>query len=209
MTSEWDRYKTRTLFHLFEAACLLQGHHPKKEYLDNPPDLVPDTFRELTEFMAGKGLIDTGLVNNRPPGDIESTRERSMTFNYGRSPILSPEDFHEKESRKKFHWGAQIRWREILEYADKKGICPAFLASDLTESVEIAPLSPHTEEKPLHPKERKSYLKLIAGLLKAQKIDPRERGNAKSLVGMVNLAGFELSDDKIRDILKEVKDLTD
>lgn len=68
-------------------------------------------------------------------------------------------------------------------------------------------INPSLEDKPLHTKERKSYLKLIKALLKKLNIEPSERGNAKGLERMVTEVGQSLGDDKIRDILKEVQDL--
>jgi hypothetical protein len=148
MTSEWDVYKERTLFDVFEVACLIEGYHPRLEYLDNPPDRIPYRCFDLQRFMVRKSLI-----YNRPPGDIESILERVTVLNQRNGSLFSREDYHEKESRKKFYWGAQIRWREILEYVQKNDIRPAFLSNYLNESIEVSsPLEPEKKlEKALTP----------------------------------------------------------
>jgi hypothetical protein len=63
------------------------------------------------------------------------------------------------------------------------------------------------QEKPLSTKERNSMLSLIAALLNEAKFDYRQKGIAGALATSTEKTGRPLSDDTIRGIIKQVKDL--
>lgn len=63
------------------------------------------------------------------------------------------------------------------------------------------------QEKPLSTKERNSMLTLIAALCQEAKVDYRQRGIANALAASTEKMGKPLSDDTIRGILNQVKDL--
>lgn len=63
------------------------------------------------------------------------------------------------------------------------------------------------QEKPLSTKERNSMLTLIAALCKEANFDLLQRGIASALAASTETLGKPLTDDTIRTILKQVKDL--
>ncbi|MEN0038408.1 MAG: hypothetical protein AAGC78_15130 [Cellvibrio sp.] len=63
------------------------------------------------------------------------------------------------------------------------------------------------QEKPLSAKERNSMLTVIAALCDEAKFDYRQRGIAGALAASTEKLGKPLSDDTIRGIIKQVKDL--
>jgi hypothetical protein len=106
-----------------------------------------------------------------------------------------------------FHFSSASRC-DLIRVAEELGQAPKFLFPEMVEDLaEPAILS--IQHKPLPTKRRNSYLKLIKGLLQKQGIDPRERGNIKILIGIVESAGQTLGKDAIGDILREVGDLKD
>jgi hypothetical protein len=87
--------------------------------------------------------------------------------------------------------------------AETMGVKPKFLFKEMRTDI-AETTTPSLEDKPLHTKERNSYLKFIRGLLRELNIDPNERAIAKRLASMTGLG-----DDKIRDILGELRNLCD
>lgn len=63
------------------------------------------------------------------------------------------------------------------------------------------------QERPLSTKERNSMLTLIAALCREANFDVRQRGIASSLAACTEKTGKPISDDTIRGIIKQVKDL--
>jgi len=70
-----------------------------------------------------------------------------------------------------------------------------------------SPTSNINEEKPIHPPEKRSYLKLISVLLHGHKIDPTQKGVTTSLSFMMDQAGVSLCNNTLRKILGEVEDI--
>jgi len=66
--------------------------------------------------------------------------------------------------------------------------------------------SPKEQSKPLTSKERNSLLVLIAALCKDAGIDYNQRGIATSLEKMTEILGAPVTDDTIRNILKQIDD---
>jgi hypothetical protein len=92
---------------------------------------------------------------------------------------------------------------ELLKIAEDIGQKPKFLFPEMRPN-STEPTTPDLENSALSTKVRKSYLRLIKGLLKNADIEPTERGLAKLLEGMVTRSGETLSQDTLRDILKEI-----
>jgi hypothetical protein len=63
------------------------------------------------------------------------------------------------------------------------------------------------EEKPLMSKERTSLLVVIGSLLKAQGIDPSDKGIAPAIKLMTETAGTPISENTLRKILKQINDI--
>ncbi|AUI82372.1 hypothetical protein TE101_08765 [Alteromonas macleodii] len=63
------------------------------------------------------------------------------------------------------------------------------------------------ENKPIHPPEKRSYLKFISVLLHGSGISPTKKGITTSLRLMIDEAGISLCDNTVRKILGEVEDI--
>lgn len=63
------------------------------------------------------------------------------------------------------------------------------------------------EEKPIHPPEKRSYLKFISVLLNELKIKPTQKGISTSLRFMIDGMGISLCNNTVRKILSEVEDI--
>ena len=74
-------------------------------------------------------------------------------------------------------------------------------------SINNSPTSDINEEKPIHPPEKRSYLKFISVLLHGHKIDPTQKGVTASLSLMMDQAGISLCNNTVRKILGEVEDI--
>lgn len=64
-----------------------------------------------------------------------------------------------------------------------------------------------SEEKPIHPPEKRSYLKFISVLLNELKIKPTQKGISTSLRFMIDGMGISLCNNTVRKILSEVEDI--
>jgi hypothetical protein len=64
-----------------------------------------------------------------------------------------------------------------------------------------------SEEKPIHPPEKRSYLKLISMFLKQHGFDLAKKGNTTALSTMLDQAGLSLCDNTVRKILREAEDM--
>lgn len=64
-----------------------------------------------------------------------------------------------------------------------------------------------SEEKPIHPPEKRSYLKFISVLLNELKIKPTQKGISTSLRFMIDGMGISLCNNTVRKILREVEDI--
>lgn len=64
-----------------------------------------------------------------------------------------------------------------------------------------------SQSKPLHPKTRNTYLKLIATLAKDANYDLKLDGIAVSIEAATERMGHKVTDDTIRKVIKEVEDL--
>ena len=64
-----------------------------------------------------------------------------------------------------------------------------------------------SEDKPVHPPEKRSYLKFISILLNEHKFDPLKKGNTTSLRLMMDQAGISLCNNTVRKILGEIEDI--
>ena len=64
-----------------------------------------------------------------------------------------------------------------------------------------------SEEKPIHPPEKRSYLKLISMFFKQHGFDLAKKGNTTALSTMLEQAGLSLCDNTVRKILREVEEL--
>jgi hypothetical protein len=91
----------------------------------------------------------------------------------------------------------------LKKMAETMGVKPKFLFKEMRTDI-AETTTPSLEDKPLHTKERNSYLKFIRGLLRELKIDPSERAIAKRLMSRTGL-GY----DKVQDILEELRNLGD
>lgn len=76
--------------------------------------------------------------------------------------------------------------------------------SEITRFIQSLEDTPQ-EAKPLTSNERNSLLVLIAALCKEANIDPSKRGASVPLVAMTGLIGAPLSDETIRNILKQIE----
>jgi hypothetical protein len=93
----------------------------------------------------------------------------------------------------------------LMEVAEAWNESPKFLFPEMMKDIAKITAS-DSEDKPLNPKKRNSYLRLIKGLLnRVSKSHPGEV-TAKELSGWVKDAGEELGQDAIRAILKEIKE---
>ena len=63
------------------------------------------------------------------------------------------------------------------------------------------------EDRPIHPPEKRSYLKLISMFLKQHGFDLAKKGNTTALSTMLEQAGLSLCDNTVRKILREVEDI--
>jgi len=61
-------------------------------------------------------------------------------------------------------------------------------------------------EKELHPKERYSYLTIIAALCKELDINPEQRGIAVAIEKLIDSHGLKLTQDTIRTVFKQIPD---
>lgn len=64
-----------------------------------------------------------------------------------------------------------------------------------------------SEEKPIHPPEKRSYLKFISVLLNELKYDPAKKGNTTSLRLIMDQGEVSLCNNTVRKILSEVEEL--
>ncbi|GFD71029.1 hypothetical protein KUL113_04490 [Tenacibaculum sp. KUL113] len=64
-----------------------------------------------------------------------------------------------------------------------------------------------SEEKPIHPPEKRSYLKLISMFFKQHGFDLAKKGNTTALSTMLDQAGLSLCDNTVRKIMSEVEDI--
>ncbi len=64
-----------------------------------------------------------------------------------------------------------------------------------------------SEEKPIHPPEKRSYLKFISMFLKLHEFDLAKKGNTTALSTMLEQADLSLCDNTVRKILSEVEDI--
>ena len=74
-------------------------------------------------------------------------------------------------------------------------------------SINNLPSSETNEDRPVHPPEKRSYLKFINILLHGHGIDPGEKGGTTPLRYMMDHAGISLCNNTVRKILSEVEDV--
>ena len=77
----------------------------------------------------------------------------------------------------------------------------------LISQINNSSVSDISEEKPIHPPEKRSYLKLISMFLKQHRFDLAKKGNTTALSTMLEQAGLSLCDNTVRKILREVEEL--
>ena len=77
----------------------------------------------------------------------------------------------------------------------------------LISQINNSSVSDISEEKPIHPPEKRSYLKLISMFLKQHRFDLAKKGNTTALSTMLEQAGLSLCDNTVRKILSEVEDI--
>ena len=77
----------------------------------------------------------------------------------------------------------------------------------LISQINNSSISDISEEKPIHPPEKRSYLKLISMFLKQYDFDLAKKGNTTALSTMLEQAGLSLCDNTVRKILREVEDM--
>ncbi len=77
----------------------------------------------------------------------------------------------------------------------------------LISQINNSSVSDISEEKPIHPPEKRSYLKLISMFLKQHGFDLAQRGNTTTLSTMLEQADLSLCDNTVRKILSEVEDI--
>lgn len=91
-------------------------------------------------------------------------------------------------------WSNVCLRSDLIEWGGKNKIYPKFLFSE-------------TLHKTLNPKEKNTYLVLIAALLKEKGIDPYKRGVSTSIQAMVQQLGADMDETTIRSKLGEIRDL--
>ena len=77
----------------------------------------------------------------------------------------------------------------------------------LISQINNSSISDISEQTPIHPPEKRSYLKLISMFLKQHRFDLAKKGNTTALSTMLEQAGLSLCDNTVRKILREVEEL--
>ncbi len=148
------------------------------------------------------------LSNSRPTSKYEKKISTLTRYWYDTDHALQPRegtgsaDSHEAEYPVHYfvHWakskGLKIFW---LDEAIKKGLLPA----NTTANHQVAKKASQTRSNAplLHPKKERSYLLIIAALMKQQGIDWRVRGANKKLRDLVENCGDTLEKDAIGKVL--------
>ncbi|WP_019502266.1 hypothetical protein [Pseudanabaena sp. PCC 6802] len=177
MTINWTPWDLEDdEFTIFEAACLWLEIEPDEKLLRSCPAKLRVMMDAIVKY----------LDRFAKPRKVLSIHDGFMVVQ-GDEPA---------DTRK-------VKRTDLEKMAKEKGVKPKFLFKAMRAD-NTQPTTPDLEDKPLHTRVRKSYLRLIKGLLKNAGIEPTEWGIAKVLEGMVTRSGETLGDDKIRGILEEL-----
>lgn len=95
--------------------------------------------------------------------------------------------------------GLKVSRQELINFAIEKGRKPKFLFPEERENT--------SSKDALDSRQRNTYLKLIKAFLKKLDINLEDRGASAQVKSLVELVGLNLSEDTIRKVLKEVKEI--
>jgi hypothetical protein len=230
MSIRWETCQKTHAFSLLEAAFLWLEIEPTKEGLESPPYFV-EARRKLLSHEINRyhkewmhrfvhSLMQTGISEDEAFDEYIRSVQENFVENM-RQWGLTEQQIIEKKERicktlvtKSDRFKLQCEDTEInevssdtlKEIAKRLDERPKFLFPENMNNIAEITTS-DSEDKPLHTKERKSYLRLIKGLLKKVSTYQSTEVKAIQLEGWVSEAGESLGDDKIRNILKEIDDL--
>lgn len=145
----------------------------------------------LESLLKSKGLTSQSqfddpltIFENLSVNEIEQVAELISPFNDGVNNSSIPLDRHS--------------YQLVLKTTELQS---------LISQINNSSVSDISEEKPIHPPEKRSYLKLISMFLKQHGFDLAQRGNTTALSTMLEQADLSLCDNTVRKILSEVEDI--
>lgn len=145
----------------------------------------------LESLLKSKGLTSQSqfddpltIFENLSVNEIEQVAELISPFNDGVNNSSIPLDRHS--------------YQLVLKTTELQS---------LISQINNSSVSDISEEKPIHPPEKRSYLKLISMFLKQHGFDLAKKGNTTALSTMLEQADLSLCDNTVRKILSEVEDI--
>lgn len=145
----------------------------------------------LESLLKSKGLTSHSqfddpltIFENLSVNEIEQVAELISPFNDGENNSAIPLDRHSYQ--------LVLKTTELQRFISQ---------------INNSSVSDISEEKPIHPPEKRSYLKFISVLLNELKIKPTQKGISTSLRFMIDGMGISLCNNTVRKILSEVEDI--